>query len=138
MTQKTQFKNAERQQLSILTPLERITLRWLAERMPSWVNSDHLTVLGFAGMILTGLSYYLAQYNPLFLLTAIVCLAINWFGDSLDGTVARLRNRQRPATASMSITSLMLSASPLCVSVLAFPVTCLRPLPWPFSSRTSS
>ena len=96
MTQKTQFKNAERQQFSILTPLERITLRWLAERMPSWVNSDHLTVLGFAGMILTGLSYYLAQYNPLFLLTAIVCLAINWFGDSLDGTVARLRNRQRP------------------------------------------
>jgi len=96
MTQKTQFKNAERHQLSILTPLERITLRWLAERMPAWVNSDHLTLLGFAGMILTGLSYYLAQYNPLFLVAAIVCLAINWFGDSLDGTVARLRHRQRP------------------------------------------
>jgi phosphatidylglycerophosphate synthase len=96
MTQKTQFKNAERLQLSILTPLERITLRWLAERMPAWVHSDHLTLLGFAGMILTGLSYYLAQFNPLFLLAAIVCLAINWFGDSLDGTLARLRNRQRP------------------------------------------
>jgi len=95
MTQKP-FKNAERHQLSILTPLEKITLRWLAERMPAWVNSDHLTVLGFAGMILTGLSYYLAQYNPLFLLAGIVCLAINWFGDSLDGTLARLRNRQRP------------------------------------------
>jgi len=95
MTQKP-FKNAERHQLSILTPLEKITLRWLAERMPAWVNSDHLTVLGFAGMILTGLSYYLAQYNPLFLVAGIVCLAINWFGDSLDGTLARLRNRQRP------------------------------------------
>jgi phosphatidylglycerophosphate synthase len=96
MTQKTQFKNAERHQLSILTPLERITLRWLAERMPKWVNSDHLTMLGFAGMILTGVSYYLAQFNPLFLVAGIVCLAINWFGDSLDGTLARLRNRQRP------------------------------------------
>jgi len=96
MTQKTKFKNAERHQLSILTPLERITLRWLAERMPAWVHSDQLTLLGFAGMILTGLSYYLAQFNPLFLLAAIVFLAINWFGDSLDGTLARLRNRQRP------------------------------------------
>lgn len=96
MEKKPQFKNAERQQLSILTPLEKLTLRWLAERMPAWVNSDHLTLLGFVGMILTGVSYYLAQFNPLFLLTAIVCLAINWFGDSLDGTLARVRNRQRP------------------------------------------
>lgn len=96
MDKKFQFKNAERQQLSILTPLEKRTLRWLAERMPAWVNSDHLTLLGFAGMILTGVSYYLAQFNPLFLLVGIVCLAINWFGDSLDGTLARLRNRQRP------------------------------------------
>jgi phosphatidylglycerophosphate synthase len=96
MTQKTNFKNAQREQLSILTPIEKITLRWLAERMPAWVNSDHLTILGFAGMILTGVSYYLAQFNRWFLLMGIVCLAINWFGDSLDGTVARLRNRQRP------------------------------------------
>ena len=96
MTQKTNFKNAQREQLSILTPIEKITLRWLAERMPAWVNSDHLTILGFAGMILTGVSYYFAQFNRWFLLMGIVCLAINWFGDSLDGTVARLRNRQRP------------------------------------------
>ena len=96
MTQQSKFKNAERHQLSILTPLEKRTLRWLAERMPAWVNSDHLTLLGFAGMILTGASYYLAQYNSLFLVVGIVCLAINWFGDSLDGTLARVRNRQRP------------------------------------------
>jgi archaetidylinositol phosphate synthase len=96
MSQQPKFKNAERHQLSILTPLEKRTLRWLAERMPAWVNSDHLTLLGFAGMILTGASYYLAQYNPLFLVLGIVCLAINWFGDSLDGTLARARNRQRP------------------------------------------
>ncbi|HET9216290.1 MAG TPA: CDP-alcohol phosphatidyltransferase family protein [Terriglobia bacterium] len=96
MKDQTKFKNAERLQLSILTPLEKRTLRWLADRMPARVNSDHLTLLGFAGMILTGVSYYLAQYNPLFLVAGIVCLAINWFGDSLDGTVARVRNRQRP------------------------------------------
>jgi putative flippase GtrA len=96
MTEKSKFKNAERHQLSILTPLEKRTLRWLADRMPAWVNSDHLTLLGFAGMILTGASYYMAQYNPLFLVLGIVCLAINWFGDSLDGTLARVRNRQRP------------------------------------------
>lgn len=96
MSHKPQFKNAERLQVSILTPLEKATLRWLAERMPAWVNSDHLTLLGFLGMFLTGLSYYLARFNRLFLLAAIVCLAINWFGDSLDGTLARLRNRQRP------------------------------------------
>ena len=96
MKEQTKFKNAERLQLSILTPLEKRTLRWLADRMPAGVNSDHLTLIGFAGMIVTGVSYYLAQYNPLFLVAAIVCLAINWFGDSLDGTVARVRNRQRP------------------------------------------
>jgi len=96
MSQQSKFKNAQRLQLSILTPLEKKTLRWLAERMPAWVNSDHLTLLGFAGMILTGVSYYLAQYNPLFLVAGIVCLAINWFGDSLDGTLARVRDRQRP------------------------------------------
>jgi len=96
MSQQPKFKNAERLQLSILTPLEKRTLRWFAERMPAWVNSDHLTLLGFAGMILTGVSYYLAQFNPLFLVAGIVCLAINWFGDSLDGTLARVRNRQRP------------------------------------------
>jgi archaetidylinositol phosphate synthase len=96
MSQKPQFKNAERHQLSILTPLEKITLRWLAVRMPQWVNSDHLTLLGFIGMFLTGLSYYLAGFNRWFLVVGIVCLAINWFGDSLDGTLARIRNRQRP------------------------------------------
>src|SRR5574342_29488 len=96
MSHKPPFKNAERHQLSILTPLEETTLRWLAQRMPGWVNSDHLTVLGFVAMFLTGLSYYLARSNRLFLLAGIVCLAINWFGDSLDGTLARLRNRQRP------------------------------------------
>ena len=64
--------------------------------MPARVNSDHLTVLGFLGMIMAGVCYYLARWNSLFLIGAILCLAINWFGDSLDGTLARVRNKQRP------------------------------------------
>src|SRR5437762_11215744 len=80
---KPQFKNAERQQFSILTPFEKKTLKWLAERMPAWVNSDHLTLLGFLAMFLTGLCYYLGRTEPRFLLVAAACLAVNWFGDSL-------------------------------------------------------
>jgi phosphatidylglycerophosphate synthase len=64
--------------------------------MPQWVNSDHLTLLGFLGMILAGACYASARWTPLILPAAVVCLGINWFGDSLDGTLARVRNRQRP------------------------------------------
>ena len=79
-----------------MASLEKKTLLWFAHRMPASVNSDHLTVLGFLGMILAGVCSYLARLNPLFLIGAIICLAINWFGDSLDGTLARVRNKQRP------------------------------------------
>ena len=64
--------------------------------MPRWVNSDHLTLLGFLGMIMSGVFYYLAKWNSLALVGAVVCLGINWFGDSLDGTLARVRDQQRP------------------------------------------
>ena len=64
--------------------------------MPRWVNSDHLTLLGFLGMIMAGVCYYLAKWNSLALAGAVVCLGINWFGDSLDGTLARVRDQQRP------------------------------------------
>jgi len=90
------FQSAVRQQESLLAPLEKKTLIWLAGRMPPWVSSDHLTLLGFLGMILAGVSYFLASWNPLALLAAIACLAVNWFGDSLDGTLARVRGKQRP------------------------------------------
>ena len=63
MTRSLAFQNATRDQQSILTSLEKRTLLWLAARLPHWVNPDHLTILGFAGMILTGLSYYLAQWE---------------------------------------------------------------------------
>lgn len=75
---------------------EKKTLHWLAERMPSWVNSDHLTLLGLGSMLLAGASYWMAQWNKYTLILVVVALALNWFGDSLDGTLARVRNCQRP------------------------------------------
>ena len=81
---------------SVLAPLEKRTLVWLAERMPRRVNSDHLTVLALVAMLGAGLSYWWASVNPIGLVAATVCLALNWFGDSLDGTLARVRQCQRP------------------------------------------
>ncbi|TAK13627.1 MAG: CDP-alcohol phosphatidyltransferase family protein [Acidobacteria bacterium] len=92
----TTFQNAARLQTSVLNGIERRVLVWLAERMPRAVNSDHLTVLAAIAMAGTGLSYAWARTWPPALLLVNVFLAINWFGDSLDGTLARVRNRQRP------------------------------------------
>jgi len=90
------FTPATRIQESFMAAAERKALRWLAERTPAWINSDHLTLLGFAGNIAAGVCYALAAWEPGMLLGAVACLAINWLGDSLDGTLARVRNRQRP------------------------------------------
>ena len=90
------FKDAERAQQSILAPLEKKVLVWLAHRTPSWINSDHLTALGMLAMIGAGLSYWYSSYDKRGLLLVIVMLVINWYGDSLDGTLARVRNKQRP------------------------------------------
>src|SRR6266478_10227521 len=94
--QLTSFSNARREQTSVLAPLEQATLTGLAKRMPTWINSDHLTMLGFVAMFLAGVCYAASRWNPRMLLLVNVCLALNWFGDSLDGTLARYRNRQRP------------------------------------------
>jgi phosphatidylglycerophosphate synthase len=93
---KTEFREAERKQLSFLAAAEKKTLVWLAHRMPAWVNSDHLTLLGFLSMLSAGLCYWAASRDRRALLGVIVALALNWFGDSLDGTLARVRNRLRP------------------------------------------
>jgi phosphatidylglycerophosphate synthase len=91
-----EFQDAQRDQSSLLAPLERRALVWMAERMPAWVNSDHLTALGLLGMLLTGLCYWLSHWNRWALAGASFGLFLNWFGDSLDGTLARVRNRLRP------------------------------------------
>jgi archaetidylinositol phosphate synthase len=90
------FANAIRLQESFTARAERRALAWLAARLPLWMNSDHLTLIGFAAMIFAGASYALARTNRVGLFLATFFLALNWFGDSLDGTLARLRNRQRP------------------------------------------
>jgi|ERR1700693_518550 len=91
-----EFKNAKRIQESVTSVVERRALLWLAAHLPSWVSSDQLTFLGFVAMFLAGCSYVLANWHPVGLLLATMFLALNWFGDSLDGTLARVRNRQRP------------------------------------------
>jgi phosphatidylglycerophosphate synthase len=93
---KTAFKNPERIQLSLISKYEKQVLLWIAKKLPAAVHPDHLTILGLTGMIIAGAGYVLARWNLFALLLAVVGLAINWFGDSLDGTVARVRNRGRP------------------------------------------
>jgi phosphatidylglycerophosphate synthase len=92
----TGFGSPARIQESVLAALEKRLLLWLAERIPSRLNSDHLTVLGFAAQLLTGISYALARFDKLWLIAGIGFMVLNWFGDSLDGTLARVRNQQRP------------------------------------------
>ncbi|MGA9527982.1 MAG: CDP-alcohol phosphatidyltransferase family protein [Terriglobales bacterium] len=95
-TPETRFRPAVRVHRSFFAAMEAGALIWMAKRMPRWVNSDHLTVLGFVAQISTGICYALAAMNRRMLLGATFCLVLNWFGDSLDGTLARVRQRQRP------------------------------------------
>jgi archaetidylinositol phosphate synthase len=90
------FRNATRIQESLTSAVERRVLIWVAARMPYRIGPDHLTCLGFAAMLLAGGSYFLARWYPVGLLLATFFLGVNWFGDSLDGTLARVRGRQRP------------------------------------------
>src|SRR5260370_2271343 len=90
------FNDARRVHNSFLVAIERKALIWLADRMPTALNSDHLTVLGLLSMLGAGLGYWAARWNKWTLLGVIACLALNWLGDSLDGTLARVRQCQRP------------------------------------------
>ena len=80
----------------ILGPLERPALRWLAKKMPGWVTPDLLTILGFLGSLISLVGYGLSSFDPIFLWFASFGFIINWFGDSLDGTLARYRHIERP------------------------------------------
>src|SRR5437016_3793822 len=90
------FEDPKRIQHSFVTAAEKRVLVWLAERTPAWISPDHLTFLGFMSQVMAGISYALASRNRLWLLGVIGFLALNWLGDSLDGTLARVRQRQRP------------------------------------------
>ena len=92
----TQFSSAERVNHALTARTEKRMLEWMATRAPHWVTSDQLTALGFGAQIAAGVFYALSHFNHFALLLVIVCLALNWLGDSLDGTLARVRRRQRP------------------------------------------
>jgi archaetidylinositol phosphate synthase len=95
-TSSASFQQETRVQQSVLTALEKRVLHWLAVRMPDRINSDHLTLLALFAMVSVGASYWLSRYSPVGLVLATLWLAVNWFGDSLDGTLARVRGQQRP------------------------------------------
>lgn len=90
------FRDAARKQESVLAPLEKRCLICMAGRAPSWLQPDHLTLLGLAAMLAAGACYALARWWPAALFVVNVWLFVNWVGDSLDGTLARVRNQQRP------------------------------------------
>ena len=92
----SEFRTATRLQQSITAGVEKKILVWMAERTPASISPDHLTALGFGAQILAGAAYALAGWNKYFLLLASFFIAVNWLGDSLDGTLARFRQQQRP------------------------------------------
>src|SRR5688572_21183778 len=90
-----QFREAGRE-LGITESIEKRALLWLAARMPERIESDHLTALGFASTLAAGLLYAGSAWHPWMILLVNAALLANWFGDSLDGTLARFRQRSRP------------------------------------------
>jgi archaetidylinositol phosphate synthase len=93
---RSEFRNATRVQEAITAPVERKMLQWLAANTPESISVDHLTSLGFGAQILAGVCYALSRGNKYYLLLATFFIALNWLGDSLDGTLARYRKRLRP------------------------------------------
>ncbi len=90
------FPEMSRVQESWVAAAEKRALLWLAASTPTWISPDHLTMLGLVAQIGAGACYALAKWNKYALLGVIACLALNWLGDSLDGTLARVRQQLRP------------------------------------------
>jgi archaetidylinositol phosphate synthase len=94
--QRAEFTSAVRVNQSLTAGMEKRVLVWMAERAPAWVTSDGLTVLGLSAQVGAGLFYAVSRYNHYWLIGVIACILLNWLGDSLDGTLARVRRQQRP------------------------------------------
>ena len=89
-------EQSKRIQTSLLNAIEKEILVWLAKRQPRWMTSDILTAIGVAGAIVVAIGYVLSNYHVGWFWLASLGFAINWYGDSLDGTLARVRGTQRP------------------------------------------
>lgn len=90
------MKESKRERAALTARIEKRALVWLARRLPAAVTSDHLTLLGTVAAIATGAAYALSALNPHWLWLASAALVVNWYGDSLDGTLARVRHTERP------------------------------------------
>lgn len=90
------FVLARRIHQSLTAASEKRLLVWLAERTPQAIGPDHLTALGFVAQLAAGAAYALAARDPRALWLVSFFLVLNWLGDSLDGTLARVRDQQRP------------------------------------------
>ncbi len=90
------FVGARRVNEALTARLEKRLMQWMAERAPKWVTSDQLTVLGLIAQIGAGVCFAVSRYDRRLLLAVILYLALNWLGDSLDGTLARVRRQERP------------------------------------------
>ena len=90
------MNQAQRIQTSFINGIEKRALVWLAKRMPRWVNSDMLTAVGTLGALIVAIGFALSCLNVQWLWLSSFGLLVNWFGDSLDGTLARVRDCQRP------------------------------------------
>src|SRR6202789_3195785 len=90
------FTPARRTNQALTASLEKRALQWMAHRAPHWLSSDQLTLLGFIAQLGAGAAYALSRHHPHVLLLVILCLVLNWFGDSMDCTLARVRCQQRP------------------------------------------
>lgn len=134
----------------LLKPIEVRVIQWIVKRLPAWVNSDMLTGVGVLGAIAIFFGYWLCRFDHAFLWLASLGFVINWFGDSLDGSLASFRNRQRPRygffidhttdTLSMILVFLGIGLSPfaklstallalvsyLCMSILVYLRTCIE------------
>jgi phosphatidylglycerophosphate synthase len=85
-----------RENRSLTAAAEKRLLIGIARRLPAWVTSDGLTLLAFASMCAAGAAFALARFDTRWLFVVPAALAANWFGDSLDGTLARVRRLERP------------------------------------------
>jgi archaetidylinositol phosphate synthase len=94
--QRSEFVNAPRVHTALTAGVERSLLTWIAQRTPAVINADHLTALGFVSQLLAGAAYALAAHNANAIWAVNGFLFLNWLGDSLDGTLAGVRNQQRP------------------------------------------